>query len=289
MIFLIISLNFILLFGSLVLTIFGILFHVGVDVNIVETLELTTKKNIRDLITTTGIGDVDNIDKFSFIDLLGGWIADVMIGVGIGFSTLSFSGCCGAWYKVRCLLLVYILLLIFILFMEALLLPLAFAAPITIQGQIKRMLYFTLEDFTGLAGSNTDTLGWMFVMNYYGCCGIETFVDFKDNSASWDRTPGDITTAIDAPLICCKTAITGGADGNVDCARDGVTKDIYPEGCFDIIWNKVLSNSMYTYLTIGNVVLLQIILIICSIKFYRDAKEKRKVYPDQFSTKKLKK
>jgi phosphoglycerol transferase MdoB-like AlkP superfamily enzyme len=58
---------------------------------------LTTKKNIRDLITNTRIGDVDNIDKFSFTDLLGGWIADVMIGVGLAFFTLSFSGCCGAW------------------------------------------------------------------------------------------------------------------------------------------------------------------------------------------------
>ena len=93
-------------FGSLVLTIFGIVFHAGADVKIVEIMELTTKKNIRDLITNTRIGDVDNIDKVSFTDLLGRWIADVMIGVGLGFFTLSFSGCCGAWYEVRCLLLV---------------------------------------------------------------------------------------------------------------------------------------------------------------------------------------
>ena len=59
-------------FGSLVLTIFGIVFHAGADVKIVEIMELTTKKNIRDLITNTRIGDVDNIDKFSFTDLLGG-------------------------------------------------------------------------------------------------------------------------------------------------------------------------------------------------------------------------
>lgn len=54
----------------------------------------------------TGIGDVDNIDRFSVTDLLGGWIAHTMIGIGLGLSTLAFSGCCGAWYKIRCLLLI---------------------------------------------------------------------------------------------------------------------------------------------------------------------------------------
>ena len=100
---------------------------------------------------------------------------------------------------------------------------------------------------------------WLFFQ--YECCGIDTSIDFKDKSASWDRTPGIITTHIDAPLICCKTPITGSTDGDVDCARDGVTKDIYPEvvylyylsgGCIPILSIRRL----YTYIIYLEVVYL---------------------------------
>lgn len=276
--FFIVALNFILLFGSIVLLVFGILFHTGANLDFIEALETKTKDNIRDLITTTGIGDVNNIDRFSFTQLLGGWLAHSMIGVALCMFVLSFSGCCGAWYKVRLLLLIYIIVLSVIMFVEVLIIVLMFTVPITIQGQIKREMDFTIADFQGLAGNNGRTLGWMFIMDYYKCCGTETYKDFQNEATVWDRTPGSIVTRIDAPLICCKSIPTGGADNDVNCAREA-SKDIYTEGCFDVIWNKVLESSLYTYVVIGNVFLLQILLLLSSIKFYGDAKEKRKVKP----------
>lgn len=164
------------------------------------------------------------------------------------------------------------------MFVEVLIIVLMFTVPITIQGQIKREMDFTIADFQGLAGNNGRTLGWMFIMDYYKCCGTETYKDFQNEATVWDRTPGSIVTRIDAPLICCKSIPTGGADNDVNCAREA-SKDIYTEGCFDVIWNKVLESSLYTYVVIGNVFLLQILLLLSSIKFYRDAKEKRKVKP----------
>ena len=62
----------------------------------------------------------------------------------------------------------------------------------------------------------------------YECCGTETYKDFQNEATVWDRTPGSISTMIDAPLICCKTIPLGGADNDVGCAREA-SKDIYTE------------------------------------------------------------
>ena len=62
------------------------------------------------------------------------------------------------------------------------------------------------------------------------CCGVNGYTDFSTYANNWNRTPGRVSSAIDAPLVCCKTAPTGFSDIDTKCARTG-TLDINEEVC----------------------------------------------------------
>ena len=59
------------------------------------------------------------------------------------------------------------------------------------------------------------------------CCGVNGYTDFATYAKNWDRTPGNVVSPIDAPLVCCKTAPTS---LNATCARI-LTLDINEEVC----------------------------------------------------------
>ena len=59
------------------------------------------------------------------------------------------------------------------------------------------------------------------------CCGVNGYTDFSTYAKNWERQPGGVTSDIDAPLVCCKTAPTSTDYG---CAITA-TLDINEEVC----------------------------------------------------------
>ncbi|CAG2235722.1 TSPAN18 [Mytilus edulis] len=192
----------------------GVIAYQASQIPQIEDIEDTIKGLLKSMASTTG-ESVDGIESFSITELLD--------GIGMG---LIIAGC---------VLLVLSFLVV--------------AVP-AIQGYIKDGLLESLKNYKGFGSSEVSTLGWMFVMKEMECCGVSGYQDFaKTYTTDW-KTPGRVSSALDAPLVCCITEPSDTPhDSDFDCARVNGPLAIHTDGCFDKVWGLVLGNP--TYAAIG--------------------------------------
>ena len=271
-------LNIIFVIISLLLITLGVIAYKASDIDLITEMEETIKTALKALASNTGSSD-DGIQDFSISEILDG-IGMAFILSGCVLLFLSFCGCCGACYKFRTLIFIYGLITGVLLIAEIIVVILMYAVPSTIQGNIKDTLLNSMREYKGIGSSDVNTLGWMFVMNEMKCCGVNGYTDFATYATNWDRKPGNVSTNIDAPLVCCKTAPTGSNDTDIKCARTG-TLDINEESCFDAVWNKVLGNPVYAGVGFGSCFTFQLLLVIFAVLLYIDMgkKDNGKVHP----------
>lgn len=271
-------LNIIFVILSLILIAGGIIAYKASDISLIKDMETTIKSTLNSLASHAG-SSTDGIQGFSISEILDG-IGLALIISGCVLLFLSFTGCCGACYKFRTLIFIYGLIIGVLLIAEVIVVILMYAAPDTIQGNIKDVLLNSLKQFKGIGNADVNTLGWMFVMNEMNCCGVNGYTDFSTYATNWETTHGNVTSEIDAPLVCCKTPPAGSADTDFDCARTD-TLDINEEGCFDAVWNQVLGNPVYAYTGFGSAFAFQLLLVIFAVLMYIDMgkNDNGKVYP----------
>ncbi|XP_063442157.1 uncharacterized protein LOC134722467 [Mytilus trossulus] len=109
----------------------------------------------------------------------------------------------------------------------------------------------------------------------FECCGVNSYKDFHNFAPQWNRYPIANGTNITAPITCCKSLIT---DGDISCATEKGL-NIYEQGCFEAIWDKVLGKPLYAGLGFTSMFVFQAVLIIFSAILSKTITDEARIEP----------
>ncbi|VDI18635.1 Hypothetical predicted protein [Mytilus galloprovincialis] len=258
---------------GVVMVAIGVILKSPSDVGFIKAAENAIKIALNAVLKGTYLTNY-SISSFNMSDLFSGISTGMIVG-GILILFLSFFGCCGGCFKMSKLLIVYSISVGVFLVVELIVVILMYAAPSTIQGSIKDLFKQTMEDFRGIQGENIASLGWMFVIYEFECCGVNSYKDFHNFAPQWNRYPIANGTNITAPITCCKSLIT---DGDISCATEKGL-NIYEQGCFEAIWDKVLGKPLYAGLGFTSMFVFQAVLIIFSAILSKTITDEARIEP----------
>ncbi|KAH3700277.1 CD63 antigen-like [Dreissena polymorpha] len=210
-------------------------------------------------------------------------LAVTMIIVGFVLLAFSFAGCCGACYNIKSLALMYAVVLGILLLIQVILIIFVFGGPDVLKKGLSKGLKASMNQYSGLKGTDTTTIVWNFAMRQFKCCGADGYADFADKG-TWktnDMTLSSGTVNVLTPVACCKELPAGLSDtkkcagDSTDVAYDNIDeiKDAsnYDKGCVDAIWEKVVTLQTDKY---GPVIaicwLCQIAMILFAVLVYKD-------------------
>lgn len=231
--------NVVFLLLGLVFVILGFILRFGRV--LYEPFLQTGIDQIKKVVTDTPLAGFDTSD----LDL-GAVVQSLAIGLIVGglfLCAISFVGCCGACYKIDCLLWVYIIAVTVFFVGEAILIGIMYGKPAIAKDELKTV---SLPQFKGLDSSEPITLGWNVVMIQFKCCGVDSYRDFKV-SKNWNRTASGsikISPPLVTPIACCKT-LPSKVNHAVNCAQEPFKDNMNygNTGCYDTIWDQSFGNN----------------------------------------------
>ncbi|XP_039268098.2 tetraspanin-18-like [Styela clava] len=146
----------------------------------------------------------------------------IIIGVGAALLVIGFMGCCGAIKENRCLLITFFVLVLLVLIVEI-------AAAILIYAEKGKIEKSSLSSMTHYGSTDAQgklvTQGWDTIQATIGCCGFNSYKDWKTNGYS---VSGKIV-----PDSCCKHKLLKKDSPilNVTLCQKADVKYLNAEGC----------------------------------------------------------
>lgn len=141
----------------------------------------------------------------------------------------------------------------------------------TTKGQIREILGQSMKN--GLKNYRSDANGlddaWDFVQQEYKCCGVKSYVDWK-NATIWQHYNTPVSHGGKVPDSCCKIRMEN--CGN-DVLFESHPSEIYTNGCFDILnqyASTLISREAWVILgvVLGSMLLFIIVVIIIGHELY---------------------
>ncbi|KAL3887007.1 hypothetical protein ACJMK2_026963 [Sinanodonta woodiana] len=213
--------NFLFIIIGLLFIAGGLFLKLGSSVykGALDSVQASIEKSISD----TGGGSVKlNLDLGSVTEP----IMFAFIGIGLFLLVICFLGCCGACYKFRVLLILYIIPSILILATEIVVVILFLGAPSVIQTPLASSLKSGIQsDFQDISGTNLLSVAWNIAMQQFKCCGANDYNDFT-GASKWNINKYTGST-LKTPLACCINLPTGSASGDLTCATSPTTSTNY--------------------------------------------------------------
>lgn len=248
-----------------------VLFVAGMIVRFGEDLISSYYKPIIAMLESS-IKDVYGSDvhlDFKLSDLIGS-ITLAFILTGVFLLILTIFGLGGACCKTKCMLIGFVVMLSIVLAGQIVFIIIFYVKPALVTDKIKDKLKSAiLSDYQGLNGTNVVSIGWNFVNQKVGCCGVDSYSDFQ-NAVQWVRAPN-----IETPLSCCMTLPT---PPDYSCAETGSaadTNNYMNKGCFNALWDVVIGNVAITASTLGLGAGLQLLLIIVEIALFMEVRNNK--------------
>ncbi|KAL3886985.1 hypothetical protein ACJMK2_026941 [Sinanodonta woodiana] len=254
----------------------------------------SVEKSIEKSISDTGGGTVDvNLDLGSITEP----VAYSLIGVGVFVVLICFFGCCGACYRIKVLLILYIILAILIVAGEIVVVTLILGFPSVIKTPLASSLKSGIQsDFQDLTGTNLVSQAWNIAMQQFKCCGANDYSDFT-GASKWDTTKYSASCGgctLKTPLACCKTLPTSSSD--VTCAATGTattSNNYLNTGCVNKVWDDyIISNKIAVSVAISVLSLFQVFLVVFAFVICcqngKEKKKKNSVSPTSANSNKVK-
>lgn len=230
-------LNILILLLSLTLIAIGVIIIAGKDVY--DSLLTKFEDDLQSSFTSLGLTvDTSNI---SLTDLIIP-VAYALVAIGIVMGALALLGCIGGCYTLKIVLVVYVIALGVIFLAQAIIVVIVYVDKSAFDSAVKPHLRDTLKDFSGIEGTDAKTLAWNALMNYEGCCGVDSYEDFS-SSSSWPPSQvGGQTVDLLTPVICCRSK-----SNDYTCAENGTanTSNNYMEvGCYDKLYDLIIDHAL---------------------------------------------
>ncbi|KAK3594615.1 hypothetical protein CHS0354_015006 [Potamilus streckersoni] len=221
----------------------------------------------------SGAGEIDiTLDLGSIVEP----VAYTLIGIGVLVLAICIFGCCGACYKIKCLLVTYFVIVLVMMAGEIVLVVLLTSYPSVLKTSLASALKSGIQsDYEGITGKNLNSVAWNVVMQQFKCCGVENYKDFN-GASKWNYNYTSVcgnSCILQTPMMCCKTLPSGRTEYDYACATNPMTENNYMNsGCLDAVWNPYLGNTLYIGQALGLPLLLQGIFVMLSIVILCDGR-----------------
>lgn len=180
--------------------------------------------------------------------------ASILIAVGIVLFVVGVVGIIAAGKENRWLLAAYFIALLVVLTAEIAAGLLAYVYRHEVTVAVSDGLQTAMTRYNTNSTIDHDQMD--YVQKQLNCCGVHAATDWKNTN--WYRQHKG------APLSCCNPHSNNTINGTCDTSLNPLSPDIYPEGCYNALKSRFLSN--LTYITSAGITfaLLQIIGLIAT-------------------------
>ncbi|RUS75366.1 hypothetical protein EGW08_016856 [Elysia chlorotica] len=230
-------LNILILLLSLVMIAVGVIIIAGKDVY--KSLLDKFEEDLQAALAKQGL----NVDtsSISLTDLIVP-VAYALIAIGIIIGALALLGCIGGCYTLKIILIVYVIATGVLFLAQVIIVVIVYADKSAFDNAVKPYLKDTLDNYSGIEGTEAKTLAWNALMNYEQCCGVDSYLDFSGLSNWPPSTIKGVSVNLKTPLICCRTKST-----DFTCAEVGTatTANNYMEvGCYDKLYDLIMDHAL---------------------------------------------
>ncbi|XP_060551903.1 tetraspanin-3-like [Ruditapes philippinarum] len=180
----------------------------------------------------------------------------MMIATGAIIMVVAIIGICGAWKKIKCCLLVFVLILVITVLLQATLVGLW----INVNGRsdewLKGEMLTLIADYKGPTETDVVSKGFNKLFMKARCCGVNSYSDMESKPTSWFTVTGSVASPPEkVPATCCQGVETSSdITAKVESTCTTTPKDYYTDGCFEVINDQVKMD-------------LLIVCIVCAIAF----------------------
>ncbi|XP_041365774.1 tetraspanin-18-like [Gigantopelta aegis] len=262
-------LNFLIFAVGGMLVAAGILVKVGSSVT--NSLLQQAQTTLETTVKSAGFNDIDT-SQFDIAEFVGSAVV-IFIALGSVLCIISICGMCGACCKTKCLLYIYLICTFLIFAVQLTAVIIIFAAPTIIHNSVKPALKQTItEEYVAINSSDVTSLVWNVVMRGLLCCGVDNYDDFT-GAKKWEKNPANIQT----PLICCKPDYL---EVPFVCATTPTNViSNYQTGCYDSLWNMIVTGQPVTIGAIAGILAIQLLLIIFTMWIIHQISQENKISP----------
>ncbi|KAL3886997.1 hypothetical protein ACJMK2_026953 [Sinanodonta woodiana] len=169
-------------------------------------------------------------------------VCTAFIIIGVLFLLLGILGIIGVFMRLKSLLITYAVMLLVLVILEIIVVVLVATLRGKMEGWIKDALKDSIRNnYSGINGSDVDTLRWNFIMHSFQCCGVDRYSDFRELPArNWDIEIkfNNIVTGKQIPFACCNVK------NDTFCViRPNSTTAFIEKGCYQVMRNWVAKNT----------------------------------------------
>ncbi|KAL3887019.1 hypothetical protein ACJMK2_026975 [Sinanodonta woodiana] len=181
----------------------------------------------------------------------------VFIVIGVLFILIGMMGIIAAFVRLKSLLITYAVVLLVLVVLELICVLLVTTLRGKLEGWIKDGLKDSIRNnYSGINGSDVDTLRWNVIMHSFQCCGVDRYTDFRAlRPLKWsiDVELGSIVTGKQFPFACCKVK------NNTNCVLSPSNTTAFIDmGCYQVMRNWVTNNT-------GVIVALGVIILVTEL------------------------
>nr|XP_012231901.1 PREDICTED: tetraspanin-1 isoform X3 [Linepithema humile] len=208
---------------------------------------------------TNLIGKLDQSDILNKTDAdVIRMIAYILIAAGALTFIVSFLGYCGAMFESRCLLCVYGILILLVLVLECVVVGLAFGLKGDAEKGTQSFLKSTIKYYATTADkAETVTVAWDGIMSQLHCCGVESYLDFRDNK-NWTLTGKTV------PEACCIKENDALKDPSCPISPTAANS-YYQTGCYKAMVTAIEENAAIVIGVAAALVFIEILVIILAL------------------------
>lgn len=253
--------NMLILLLSLALLACGVILIAGKD--LYNSLLTSMEDQLKSGLTSAGVS-IDT-SSFSISDLMLP-LAYGVIALGLVMGALALLGCCGGCYTIKIVLVVYVIITGVMFVVQLVIVIVVYTDRSVFDSTAKSYIKGTLDDYAGIEGTDAKSLAWNALMNYEGCCGVDSYADFT-GLTNWPPTTIASTAVSDlkTPIMCCKTIPT--VSTGYACATNAGASDSLnwqSTGCYDKLFD-LLTENTYVKIAFGLMLGFQFVLIFFTI------------------------
>ncbi|KAL8575122.1 hypothetical protein ACOMHN_055115 [Nucella lapillus] len=227
-------------------------------------------KKLVDSASSAGVTlDTSNFGMASILDIL----TLALIVLGILLWSVALLGLIGTECSLKPVLIAYFIIVEVMFLAQLIVVLIIIINRDAFDGAIKPRLKDVIEkDFTGLAGTDAETLMWNGVMVQLKCCGVDNYNDFA-TATNWNKTINSVNYSLVTPIACCKTM-----SNSYTCAispTDAISN--WKTGCYHKLWDFVLKDSCIVPAIAAGLLVFQLVMLILTVIVYNSMSNVRAV------------
>lgn len=193
----------------------------------------------------------------------------LIIVIGVFILVVSGLGLFGSCCQNKCMLTTYAILILILLVMKIAVIALWCTMKNKVEKEIKDKLLVALKDNfkdDTITNANTISNAWNYMFMTLDCCGVNPVSSVTNDfdQTTWCSTSGTCQTgASEIPKTCCLNVDESTYTSAPASCHTNVNSGTYnAKGCYDVLKNKLLSQSPAIVGVVITIILLEILAVI---------------------------